>query len=89
MRSPECGLQEAIARVVEERIRQDKLFPEQAPHWPYPEYHQLLAVLVEEVGEVAKAQLEGGGVLEELTHVAAVAVKMMEIELLKNCSMGN
>ena len=37
-----------------------------------------LAVLMEEVGEVARAELEDGNVVEELVQVAAVAMAMAE-----------
>jgi NTP pyrophosphatase (non-canonical NTP hydrolase) len=37
-----------------------------------------LPVLIEEVGEVAKAMLEGSNTREELVHVAAVAVAWAE-----------
>lgn len=65
-----------------ERGRQDELFPNQEPGWSgAPGDYEMLAVLVEEVGEVAKASMEGvtKDLQRELVEVAAVAVKWLEI----------
>jgi NTP pyrophosphatase (non-canonical NTP hydrolase) len=48
---------------------------------PYRSQHLLFVALAEEVGEVAKAILEGEGekrIEEELAQVAAVCVRMIE-----------
>ena len=55
-----------------ERQRQEEIHPNE-----HSEPH-LLAVLVEEVGEVAKALQENSNITEELIHVAAVAVRWLE-----------
>lgn len=55
-----------------ERHRQDHL---------HPNFYHPLAVLMEEVGEVAKELQEGADtsrLIEELTQVAAVAVRWIE-----------
>ena len=67
----------AVTSVIEERKRQHKLWGEQnhAPaFW--------LSILGEEFGEVCKAVYEknDAAYLEELVHVAAVAVQMIECE---------
>lgn len=70
----------ALKSVIAERARQDKLWGEQN-HDPFT----YLAVLVEEVGELAQAALHtkfGGdaaaGLREEAVHVAAVALAIVE-----------
>ena len=73
----------ALAELSVERERQDGKFPEQKPGEGMARFQfSMLATLVEEVGEVAKAELEGDveGLRRELVHVAAVAVKALEIE---------
>lgn len=72
------GLQKFICdAIIEERRRQDEKFG-QMPRDRAPSVH--LAILMEEVGEVAKAILEGDsdGYLEELVQVAAVAIAAIE-----------
>jgi len=64
-----------LIEVLKERIRQNKLWGEQdhrSTDW--------LPILIEEVGEVGKAMYEKdwSGYREELIHVAAVAVSMIE-----------
>ena len=65
-----------IDKVIEERNRQDE-------KWGYPQhnYFEWFAILVEEVGEIAK-ELNGGDDIEnlktEITQVAAVAIAMLE-----------
>ena len=66
------AISEAISK---ERDRQDSLHPYMVSD------AVMLPVLVEEVGEVAKAMTEGTGLTEELVHVAAVAVKWLELKL--------
>ena len=63
------------ALIAAERKRQDAKWGEQNH-----EDGKWLKILVEEVGEVAKAMLEhdAPGVMKELSHVAAVAVAHME-----------
>lgn len=72
-----------MGRIWEERDRQDVLWPEQAPDQRLgpANPHTMLAVLTEEVGEVAKAVLEGNGedLRTELVQTAAVCVKWAEI----------
>ena len=76
-----------LYHISQERDRQDELFPGQAPETPlgqamaYGGY--MLAILMEEVGEVAKAlnEEDRAGIADELVHVAAVCVKWAEIEL--------
>lgn len=65
----------ALGAVAEERRRQDRKWGP-SDHRPPP----TLAVLIEEVGEVAKAQMEetDAELRAELVQVAAVAVAMIE-----------
>ena len=72
-----CGVYEDVKK---ERQRQDEKWGEQN-HRPFT----YLTVLMEEVGEAAQAALHltyggpaGNGYREELVHVAAVAVAMIE-----------
>ena len=62
-----------IAAVVEERIQQNKKWGVQDHDDSY-----WLAILVEEVGEVAKDMQEGRDPRLEITQVAAVAVAWLE-----------
>ena len=73
-------IQEVLIQVVEERKRQDAKWGEQN-HSPY----QWLAILTEEVGEYAQAILHdefggshAGTAEEEMLHVAAVAIQILE-----------
>ena len=72
-----------MGRIWEERDRQDALWPWQAPGGGVePDAASvLLAILTKEVGEVAKALLEGKAaeMRTELIHTAAVCVKWVEI----------
>src|SRR2546430_8466838 len=65
-----------IARIATERVRQDVKWGDQVGHTdPY-----WLGILVEEVGETAKAIIDGSSLDEigaELLHVAAVAVQWL------------
>ncbi len=77
-------MREAILQAISaERDRQDELFPEQAPEHRaqrvYP--HTMVSILVEEVGEVARATLEADGaeLRKELVQTAAVCVKWLEV----------
>jgi NTP pyrophosphatase (non-canonical NTP hydrolase) len=65
-------LEEILYAIAAERERQDTLHPN-----THSEPH-LLAVLMEEVGEVAKAMQEDSNITEELIQVAAVAVRWLE-----------
>lgn len=70
----------AIQRVIAERLRQDAKWGEQnhnAGKWSL--------ILMEELGEVAKSQLEGdrANYLTELVQAAAVLVAWLECELRK------
>jgi NTP pyrophosphatase (non-canonical NTP hydrolase) len=65
-----------LLELVEERRRQDELWGEQN-HTP----HEWLAILMEEVGEIAKDVAEGrvaGNYRTELIQVAAVAMAAVE-----------
>lgn len=72
---------ESIWALVEERMRQEVLFPGK---WALPDSQFMrfkrLAILTEEVGEVARAILEEDedNLTEEITQVAAVAVAWLE-----------
>lgn len=44
----------------------------------FPKNDRLFLALTEEVGELAKATLEGGDIQEEALHVACVAVRILE-----------
>ena len=68
----------ALRDVVLERGRQEQLHAPRTCANPEMSEGDKLAVLVEEVGEVAKALLEGPGLRDELVHVAAVAVAWVE-----------
>lgn len=67
-----------IGDVLRERQRQEDLHAPQTCANPGMDAGAKLAVLIEEVGEVAKAQLERGNLREELVHVAAVAIAWLE-----------
>jgi len=58
----------ALAEVVAELRRARSKFPGN---------DRLFKALAEEVGELAKAMLEGGNIREEATHVACVAIRIM------------
>jgi NTP pyrophosphatase (non-canonical NTP hydrolase) len=60
-----------IYDLTEERKRQNNLHN-------YFEQSDRMAILTEEVGEVAKALLDGEGLREELIQVAAVAIRWVE-----------
>jgi len=75
---------QALLDIIAERVKQDKKWGERY-HGPFP----WLAILMEEVGELAKAMLiaqsvdgeTNGGldeVREEAIHVAAVAITFVE-----------
>lgn len=66
---------EALRDVIAERVAQDAKWGEQN-HDPY----KWLAILSEEVGEVAEAMLKGsrGNYRDEMVQVAAVAVAAVE-----------
>lgn len=67
----------AIEKILDERKRQDEKFPND---WMKPPSY-MLAILMEEVGEVAECIVEGNRGREygdELVQVAAVAVWMLE-----------
>lgn len=79
--------------VVKERHRQDKLWGwiGSASKMAGDEEHVKLSVLIEEVGEVAKALLEHDNfehVEEELVQVAAVAVAWVEAAREKRASLN-
>lgn len=64
----------AIDRIETERERQERKHPK------YRSHYEALTVLVEEVGEVAKAILESDdeNLKEEITQVSAVAMRWLE-----------
>jgi len=72
----------ALRDVHEERLRQDDLISAGKIPWncsdPDAPDGYKLAVLTEELGEVARAILEGSNLREELIQVAAVAVAWAE-----------
>ena len=67
-----------LANIIRERERQDDLWGKATERDYTPE--KWLAVLVEEVGEVAKSIQDGEveNLKEELTQVAAVAIAFLE-----------
>lgn len=75
-----------IEAVIRERERQDEKWGEQN-HGP----DGWLLILMEEVGEAAKAVLEGSSLqyISELTQVAAVAVAAMESAKRGNLELGS
>ncbi len=77
-------MREAILQAISAaRDRQDELFPEQAPEHRVQRVHPhtMVSILVEEVGEVAKAALEADemDLRTELVQTAAVCVKWLEV----------
>ena len=74
--------QDVLAEVGRERSRQEQLKAEGKFTYTCADAEmtdgQRLAVLVEEVGEVARAMNDGKGLREELIQVAAVAVAWVE-----------
>lgn len=76
---------DALADIINERWRQFNLINSKPDRWdcadPEVSSDRKLAILVEEVGEVAKAMIEGErpeDLRTELIHVAAVAVAWSE-----------
>ena len=74
--------QDVLAEVGRERSRQEQLKAKGKFTYTCADAEmtdgQRLAVLVEEVGEVARAMNDGKGLREELIQVAAVAVAWVE-----------
>ena len=71
------SISNTVAEAVdEERFRQRQKFGDHQMRSISPE--RALAILTEEVGEVARAILEGGNLREELIHTAAVAIAWIE-----------
>ena len=69
--------QHYIFKLIEkERKRQDLLHPNQEGKSDY----EMCPILIEEVGEVCKAILEGTNLEEELIHVASVCVRWLEMK---------
>lgn len=69
----------AFARINAERDRQERLWAPRSCASPDVAAELKVAVLVEEVGEVARAVLDNSeNLAEELTQVAAVAVAWLE-----------
>lgn len=62
---------EVFLNIIKERMRQDK------KHAIFV-HSEALAVLVEEVGEVARALQEGAGLEEELLQTAAFCIRWLE-----------
>ena len=80
---------EIFKAIEQERERQEKLHPQRKlkSHdkelilmQTYIQQNELLAVLVEEVGEVGKALQEGTNLSEELIQVASVSVRWLELK---------
>lgn len=71
-----------LSEVYEERVRQEELKASGRFAYTCADAEctdgQALAILVEEVGEVARAMCEGKGLRDELIQVAAVAVAWVE-----------
>jgi NTP pyrophosphatase (non-canonical NTP hydrolase) len=63
--------EEIIKAIIKERIRQDKLHPDN-------EKDEYLAILVEEVGEIAAALQGQGNLKEEIVQLAAVCFRWLE-----------
>jgi len=80
--------QEIFEAIVQERARQDKLHPMPRQKKCNDKdicvtanmlmLNEFLAVLVEEVGEVASALQGDGDLKEEIVHVASVCVRWLE-----------
>lgn len=69
----------ALALVRAERLRQDRLHGDRTPAGDSLTDGGRLTVLVEEVGEVARAMLDDpSGIEDELVQVAAVCVAWLE-----------
>ena len=76
----------AIDALKNERLRQEKLWgPDFSNASTTKDDYEKLAVLVEEVGEIAKALMENDrdNLFEELVQVAAVSVAWLEAEILR------
>ncbi len=71
--------EEVYEAIRAERARQDSKFKTQAGEWKSTA-HRKLTVLMEEVGEIARAILEGDteNLRTEIVQVAAVSVKWLE-----------
>lgn len=71
---------EIVQELVDERCRQNDKFPEQHLRLSSGDVNPglMLAILVKEVGEVAKTGLEQTDVRSELIQVAAVAIAWIE-----------
>jgi len=81
--------EDVVLAVLEERRRQDKKWGEQNHHPLY-----WLGILMEEVGEAAKAAIEHhvghwGDYQKELIHVAAVAIAAIESAERNRISYGD
>ncbi len=63
--------QKVLSDIERERERQDALHPNFSEH-------KRLAILVEEVGEVAQSIQEDTNLYEEIIHVASVCVRWAE-----------
>lgn len=61
-----------LMKIIKERKRQDEIHPGNT-------VDQMLPILIEEIGEVAKAMNEGSNLEEELIHSAAVIVRWLEM----------
>jgi NTP pyrophosphatase (non-canonical NTP hydrolase) len=61
-----------LEQIVIERNRQDLIHPDNT-------VDQMLSILIEEIGEVAKAMNEVTNLEEELIHSAAVIVRWLEM----------
>ena len=82
--------QEIFKAIEKERERQEKLHPQRKlkKHHDkelilmqaYIQQNELLAVLVEEVGEIGKALQGEGNLRDELIQVASVCVKWLELK---------
>jgi hypothetical protein len=74
---------EVIKEIYKERARQECLHP-------LANYNdrELMVILTEEVGEVARAIQDGSNVEEELVHVAAVCFRWLENRVNTNVNVN-
>lgn len=69
---------QVLSRLLTERARQEKLHPGRTPAHAVVDDGLRLAILMEEVGEVARDVCEGREPTKELVEVAAVCVAWLE-----------
>lgn len=79
-----------LADISIERERQSEIFPKQEPEAQPCNRYQMLPVIVEELGEVAKGinEKDPRQIREELVHTAATCAKLVETMDAGNEPMG-